>query len=225
MDQAKNSKLSKEVSTKITDEEHYLLGIIAKYCQSRGYIAKANTSEITRFLLRASMEWASSRMKAMNQIKSQSIVSESRNPVTALGKSSASTLDKTGDTGQGESHDSSISRGNISSTDSVRQSSDLHGNSIGILAPDAPTGYCKMPQAKVKVGSINTRNETGNAFGRINNVRSRPADSRVSQVDKNLTGVSGPSLELIGEYVECLRQIPGLNRYNRYLAPKLALAL
>ena len=84
------SDINRVVSTKITDAEFNLFVIIAKYFQSRGYIAKANTSEATRFLLRASMEWASSRMKAMDQIKSQGIVSESRNPVTALGKSSAS---------------------------------------------------------------------------------------------------------------------------------------
>jgi hypothetical protein len=182
MNTIKNSKVSRVVSTKITDEEFNLLVIIAKYFQSRGYIAKANTSEVTRFLLRASMKLAKSRMKALNQIKSQSIVSESRNPVTSLGKSSASTLDKTGDTGRRQIHDRSISRGNMSSTDSVRQSSDMLGNSMEILPTNAPKGNHNMSLAQgVSAGSTNTDNETGNAFGRINNV-SRPVARIYGQI-------------------------------------------
>lgn len=216
MDQVKNSKLSKEVSTKITEEEHYLLGKIAQYCHSRGYIAKANTSEVTRFLLRASMKWASSRMEAMNQIKSPSIVSESRNPVTAIGMSSASTLDKTGDAGRRVSHGSSVSGSDISLTGIVPKSSDVNGNSIETLPANVPIGKLNMFLAQgVSAGSTNTENGTRNAFGRMNNV-GRPADSRVSQVDKKLTDGSGPSLEFMGKYLECLRQIPGLNRYHKY---------
>jgi hypothetical protein len=52
---------------------------------------------------------------------------------------------------------------------------------------------------------------------------SQPADSRTRQFDKNLTDVSGPSLEFMGKYLEFLRQIPGMDRYCRYLAPKLEL--
>ena len=62
----------------------------------------------------------------------------------------------------------------------------------------------------VSAGSANTENETGNAFRHINNF-SRPADSRVSIVDKNFTEGSGPSLELIGEYLKCLRKMQRAN--------------
>ena len=50
----------------------------------------------------------------------------------------------------------------------------------------------------VSAGSTNTKNETGNAFGRINNV-SQPTESGASRVDKNLTNVSGPSLEFMAK--------------------------
>jgi hypothetical protein len=211
MNAIKNSKLSRVVSTKITDEEHKLLGIMAKDLQSRGYIAKAKTSEALRYLLRDSMN-------PTDQITTQTIVSESRNPVTALGKSSTSALDKT----VSVSRDSTISRGNISSPDSVQQSTDMVGNSIGILAPDAPKANCKMPQAqKLTGGSTNAEIKARNTFGSPNNV-GRP-DLKVSQVDKNLTDGGSPSLEFMGKYLEYLRQIPGMDRYCRYLAPKLAL--
>ncbi len=210
-------KLSKVVSTKITEKEDYILGKIAQYFQARGYIAKANTAEVTRFLLRRSIK--SFLMEAMSQIKSPSIVSESRNPLTDLGKSPASTFDKNGETGQRQLHDSTVSRGNISSTGIVPKSGDINGNSIGILPTNTPKGKHNTFQVQgVSAGSTNTENETQNAFGHMNNI-SRPADSRVSQVDKNLTDVSGPSLEFMAKYWEYVRQTPGLIRYHRYLAP------
>ena len=180
MNSIKNSKLSRVVSTKVTHEEHDLLGLIAKYCQSRGYIAKATTSEIIRFLLKASMEWALSSMnhqKALNQITTQRTVRESRNPVTALGKSIASALEKTSDIGQRQSQDSSISRTDIPSTGNAQQSNDVLGNSNQILTNDAYIGnYNKSLAQKVSAVSNKTRNQMGNTSCCINNV-SRPAHS------------------------------------------------
>ena len=51
-----DTKVTKVVSTKITDEEHQCLMRLAKHCHSLGYIAKPSISEFTRFALRELMD-------------------------------------------------------------------------------------------------------------------------------------------------------------------------
>lgn len=101
MNHTKDTKVRRVVSTKITQDEFVRLELIGPYLQRQGYISKANTSEALRFLLRASVEWTFTLMnhqKAMNNITTQSIASESRNPVMIVpGKISTTTLDKTDD--------------------------------------------------------------------------------------------------------------------------------
>ena len=84
MDEIKNLKLSKVVSTKITDQEHKNLQRLAKYYQSRGYISKDKISEATRLLLRKSMKWELSIMnhqETMDNLVTQNYVRESRIPI------------------------------------------------------------------------------------------------------------------------------------------------
>jgi hypothetical protein len=211
-----NTKLNRVVSTKITEEERNHLGVIANYLQSLGYIAKANTSEAIRFLLRTSMEWTSSLMdyqKARDVKTRQSNTSIARNPaMTFLGSSSSS--NKTGDTDQPPSHGSNIPRGNISSTGNVRQSSHILGNSIEIRTSDDPIGNYNKFLAQKSAGSKTTRNQTGNTSDRIDNVI-QPADPSVSQVGKNLTDASGPSLEFFGKYLR-LKQSLGLTINSQF---------
>ena len=52
MNNIENSKLTRIVSTKITDEEFNFLMRLARQYQSQGYIVKANPSEIVRLILR-----------------------------------------------------------------------------------------------------------------------------------------------------------------------------
>jgi hypothetical protein len=204
-----DTKLNRVVSTKITEEEHKRLEVIAKYLQLLGYIAKANPSEAIRFLLRASMEWTSSHMnyrKARFVGKTQSSTSISRNPTTTS-VGSASRIDKMGDTGQPLSH-GNIPRGNISSIGIAHESSEVLGNKNNNHTNDTTIrNYNKSLAQKVSVGSNNTRNQTENFSGNTNNIIQH-SDSTVSQVDKSLTDVSGPSLETIGEYWRLLKQLP-----------------
>jgi hypothetical protein len=136
MNTIKNSKVSRVVSTKITPEEYNCLERIAKYCQSLGYISKATTSEITRFLLRAGMEWTSSHMnlrKAMN-ITTQGVARETTNQqMKSRGNISASAQNEPGDTGHLTLYDSSTLKGNISSVVNIQQSNDMPRNRTKIL--------------------------------------------------------------------------------------------
>ena len=52
MNQIKNSKLTRVVSTKITEQEFDFLMNLARQYQSQGHIAKATSSEILRLILR-----------------------------------------------------------------------------------------------------------------------------------------------------------------------------
>src|SRR4029078_4998183 len=98
MNQIKNSKLTRVVSTKITVEEfNYLMRIAGLYL-SQGYIDKANPAEILRFILRLYMQYLHSHKstpKEMDVKTTQSDLRVWRNPImTSLGKSSASAVDK-----------------------------------------------------------------------------------------------------------------------------------
>lgn len=205
-----DAKLNRVVSTKITEEEHKRLGVIANSFQSLGYIVKANTSEVTRFLLRTSMEWTSSHMnyqKPRDVKTRQSNTSISRNPATTfLGSSSSS--NKTGDTGQLPSHGSNIPRGNISSIGKAQHSNDIIGNNHETITNDTSFGNYKSLAQKVSARSSNTRNQIKNISGNMNNII-QPSDLTASQVDKNLTDTRGPSLEFFGEYMR-LKQLLGL---------------
>ena len=162
MNHTQDTKVRRVVSTKITQDEFVRLELIGPYLQRRGYISKANTSEAVRFLLRASVEWTFTLMnhqKAMNNITTQSIASESRNPVMiAPGKISTTTLDKTGDNVQRSSCDGSIT----SVRSSAQQSGTILGNNNEILTSDVPTGHYNISLSqKVRAGSINIRNQRG----------------------------------------------------------------
>jgi hypothetical protein len=51
MNSIKDAKVTRVISSKITEEEYNLLHRIARDYQSRGYIAKATTSKILRLLV------------------------------------------------------------------------------------------------------------------------------------------------------------------------------
>jgi hypothetical protein len=173
----------------------------ARQYKSQGHIVKATLSEILRLILRVYIQYLLSHKSdqmAMGITRTQSNASILKNSaMTSLG--SASTGDKTGDTGQRPSHGSSIPKGNISSIGSAQQSSDILVNNDEIITTDTSIGnYNKSLAQKVSAGSKTTRNQTGNTSDRINNII-QPSNSAVSQIDKNLTDARGPSLELIGE--------------------------
>ena len=149
MDAIKNSKLSKVVSTKITDQEHKNLQRIAKYYQSRGYIPKAKISEATRLLLRKSMKGELSIMnhqETMNNVVTQNDVSESKIPITPFGKKSASGLNQNRDNGQRQSHHSDMYNSNASSKEKARLLIDILNKNTKIHIPSPSTGsYNKSP--------------------------------------------------------------------------------
>jgi hypothetical protein len=57
MSPMKNQKVTRVVSTKITEEEYDQLHKIGRQYQSLGYIVKASTSEILRCMIRVYIEW------------------------------------------------------------------------------------------------------------------------------------------------------------------------
>jgi hypothetical protein len=116
---------------------------------------------------------------------------------------------------QPPSHGSNIPRGNISSTDNVRQSSHILGNSIEIRTSDDPIGnYNESLAQKISAGSKSTGKQTGNTSGNINNIV-QSSNSVVSEVGKNLTDASGPSLEFFGKYLR-LKQSLGLTINSQF---------
>jgi hypothetical protein len=149
MDEIKNSKLSKVVSTKITDQEYKNLQRIAKYYQSRGYISKAKISEVTRLLLRKSMKWELSIMnhqETMNKVVTQMDVSESKTPITPFGKNSASGLNENRDNGQRQSQHSDMYNSNASSKERAQLLIDILNKNTKILtSAPFPGSYNKSP--------------------------------------------------------------------------------
>jgi hypothetical protein len=189
MNYIRDTKVSRVVSTKITPE-YNCLERIAKYCQSLGYISKATTSEITRFLLRAGMEWTSSHMnhrKAMN-MTNKGVASEITNQLMkSRGNSSASAQNEAGDTGHLPIHD----RKNKSSIVNIQQSSDIPHNRTRILTSDLQPGKFSSSLAQ-KVSLL---------------------DKLTQDLGGKMSNDDGPSLEKIGEYWSYLRQLPRPN-YN-----------
>jgi hypothetical protein len=113
MNRTRDVKLTRVISTKITDEEYNLLQRLAGNYKSRGYIAKATTAEILRLIVRVYSKWVfshSSDQTGMNQIVTQSNESEGGNStVTMLGINAANNRDEsTNATSQGTSQSSSI---------------------------------------------------------------------------------------------------------------------
>ena len=72
-----DTKVTKVVSTKITDEEHQHLMSLAKHYHSLGYIAKPSISEYTRFALRKLMD----NEIIINKTTPQDIPRKSRKPI------------------------------------------------------------------------------------------------------------------------------------------------
>ena len=174
MDEIKNSKLSKVVSTKITDQEHKNLQRIAKYYQSRGYISTAKISEVTRLLLRKSMKWELSIMnhqETMNSVVTPNYVSESRIPITPFGKNSASGLNENRDNSQRQSHHSDMYNSNASSKEKARLLIDILNKNTKIHTPAPSTGsYNKSPAEGLLADSQDTRSEARKALENLNNV-------------------------------------------------------
>ena len=147
MNSAENSKLSRVISTKVTDEEGNFLMRIATQYKSQGYIAKATASEICRFILRVYMEYLISHKSdpmARDIKTTQSNASMQTNPpMIAFKEISRSSRHRTEDISRRVSHGDSISRSNISSIGSAQQSDSVHGNN-------------KYVAQKIPIGSNNT---------------------------------------------------------------------
>jgi hypothetical protein len=131
MNPIRDKKLTRIVSTKITDEEHNLLHRLARNYKSRGYIAKATTAEISRLIVRVYMEWAFSHscdeQTAMTHTMSQNNEKKStHSTVTMLGSNAAN---KRGGSANAASlwptQSSSIPINNTLSMGNAQQSSDF----------------------------------------------------------------------------------------------------
>jgi hypothetical protein len=130
MNRIRDEKLTRVISTKITDEEYNLLHRLARNYKLRGYIGKASTSEISRLILRVYIEWAfshTSDQTAMNHTMAQSNENKSSNStVTMLGSNPTNRRDGSTDgTSQVPSQSSNIPSSNTSLIGIAQQLSDL----------------------------------------------------------------------------------------------------
>jgi len=201
MNKIDKTRLSKEMSTRITEDEHTRLTEIARYLKWRGYITKANISEAARFLLRGAMEWA--RVQAI-QSTTKGAASGSRNSSTDVGNTSASNLNKIGNTDQRSSQGGGIFKSTVPSI-GRQQSGDLIDNSI--VVPSIGN-YNEPVSRKTSTGSNNARNQTTSTSAYTDKV-GQLADSEPSRDNSNLSDVAHwPFLEFMFEYAKLLKQIP-----------------
>ena len=130
MNHNENSKLTRVVSTKITDEEFNFFMRLARQYQSQGYVVKANPSEIVRLILRTFRQFLLSHKNDQFLLS----LKNTNSAMTSVGSSSSM------NTSQRPSHGTSTPRGNKSSIGSAQQSSDILGNNDEIIANDTTIG-------------------------------------------------------------------------------------
>jgi hypothetical protein len=134
----RDAKVTRLISTKITDEEYNLLHRIARNYKLRGYIAKANTSEISRFILRVYIQWAfshTSDQTVMNQTMGHS---NGNSTVTMLGSNSVIGSDESNKTR--ESTDAA-SHGPFQSSNEALSAHQISDIICKILAPRTTIDY------------------------------------------------------------------------------------